>query len=630
MKRIIASFFLASMAITASAQNIQDNYSDTWVATDGLGRVMPTSKEVGKLKTDKSRTVGMFYITWHTRDNHTGHPYTADVTKILEKDDSCRFDMHRRAWNYNMFLHWGEPEYGYFLSQDEYVCRHDMSMLSDAGVDVLIMDVTNATFYWKEWEVLFGTMEKMIAEGNKVPQMCFWAYNGDVFKVVQTLYEAFYKTPKYKDLWFYWDGKPLLLYNAEPEIVDPNGKTNDFGADADYSPEVKSFFTLRNMWWGDYECKGKPYVGTEDNWCFGYSMNDTRVSAKTPAQRASLHNGQIEEMAVTPAQHPSSVVGKSWRVNTGQPELGKGDMPVKAFVPWLGKEVDNPSVYGIYFQDRWDEALEADPPFIYLNDWNEWSAGRWPGKEFLHRPMDLWFIDQYNGEFNRTIAPVKDKAFSDNYYMQMVQNIRRYKGVRPVPVNRGIANFSADGDFSKWDKISVSYYDTRGDVAHRNEDGYGNCHYTNKSGRNDIVLSRVAVGQKNICFYVCTDKNLSSWRDSHWMLLFIDADRNNRTGWCGYDYAVNLKVLDSNTTTLQKYDASTGKWQTVSVVNYALKDNKLEIQIPRASIGLTGGSLNFDFKWCDNPANLDDAISLCTDGDSAPNRRFNYRFIWER
>lgn len=97
-----------------------------------------------------------------------------------------------------------------------------MSMLADAGVDVLVMDVTNAVRYWAEWETLFTTMLKMKAEGNKVPKFCFWAFNGPVITVVQDLYDKVYKENKYKDLWFYWDDKPLLLYNAKPTL-DANG-----------------------------------------------------------------------------------------------------------------------------------------------------------------------------------------------------------------------------------------------------------------------------------------------------------------------------------------------------------------------------------------------------------------------
>ena len=41
-----------------------DLYSDTWVATDALGRTMPGIEKVGPVKDDKKRTVGFFYIAW--------------------------------------------------------------------------------------------------------------------------------------------------------------------------------------------------------------------------------------------------------------------------------------------------------------------------------------------------------------------------------------------------------------------------------------------------------------------------------------------------------------------------------------------------------------------------------------
>ena len=46
--------------------NYRDIYPDTWVATDDLGRTMPSSEEVGPVKEDKRRVTGIFYITWHS------------------------------------------------------------------------------------------------------------------------------------------------------------------------------------------------------------------------------------------------------------------------------------------------------------------------------------------------------------------------------------------------------------------------------------------------------------------------------------------------------------------------------------------------------------------------------------
>lgn len=610
----------------------------TLVATDGLGRTLPTAEQCPVRTDGKPRTVGIFYITWHTQNLHNGGPYKADVSKVLDADPKARLEWDNPQWTGPSY-HWSEPEYGYFLSQDRYVIRHDMSMLADAGVDVIILDVTNAVCYWDEWEVLLSTMEEMKAEGNRVPRFCFWAFNGNVITVVQSLYERFYRTPRYENLWFRWNGKPLLLYNEWPSVdANPGGGEKNL---ADYSPEVKDFFTLRCMWWGYWTWAGQRYVGTEDHWSFGYDLGDKKVAALSPEALCARHEGRMEQMAVTPAQHPVSIIGKSWRRETGEPELDDHDMPQRAYIPYIGEERDQPTQYGIYFQDRWDETLQVDPDFIYLNDWNEWTAGRYrqgkdpSGQADLHidflgrRDNPFYFVDQYNAEFNRTIAPMKG-GWTDNYYMQMVQNIRRYKGVAPVPENRGRQRIRIDGCFDEWnDTLLVAYSDTYGDVIHRDHDGYGNLHYTDTTGRNDIILTKVALGRKDLGFYVQTAKPLTPSTDPAWMLLLIDADCDKKTGCDGYDYIVNYAVTDSHTTTIMRYDAEAGTFGTPQAIPYAVRGNELELSIPLRYMPLMKQKDAFYFKWADNPSALD-IISISTSGDTAPNRRFAYHYRHSR
>ncbi|MCA9432279.1 MAG: hypothetical protein KC940_17335, partial [Candidatus Omnitrophica bacterium] len=306
------------------------------------------------------------------------------------------------------------------------------------------------------------------------------------------------------------------------------------------------------------------------------------------------------------------------------------------YVPWLGKTVDRPEGYGIYFQERWDEALEVDPSFIYINDWNEWTAGKYNAPEgetydFMRRKSNFRFIDQYNSEFNRSIQPMKG-GYTDNYYMQMAQNIRRYKGVRPIPKSSGENHIEINGKFDDWKSVEVEYRDTIGDTAHRDYPGYGGLHYTEDSGRNDIVASKVAIDGDKLCFYAETKEPLTPHTDPNWMLLLIDADQNHDTGWCGYDYLINKNVTDEKHTTISRYnpDSPDGPWVEAGQAAYRYTDKSLEISLPRDLLGLDGNELSFDFHWSDNPTDLKDAISLCTNGDSAPNRRFNYRFIWKR
>jgi hypothetical protein len=129
-----------------------------------------------------------------------------------------------------------------------------------------------------------------------------------------------------------------------------------------------------------------------------------------------------------------------------------------------------------------------------------------------------------------------------------------------------------------------------------------------------------------------TAEKLTSHTGNNWMLLLIDADNNSETGWYGYDFIVNKNVVDEKTTMLMRYDSDDAKnpWKEFAELNYYYGGSELELAIPRDLLGLTNDNCTFDFKWADNPLELIDPISLCTDGDTAPNRRFNYRFIWKK
>ena len=672
LKSIILSIVLFILGLNAYAQKqerklnpIRDLYSDTWVATDAIGRTMPTNEQTGDVKADKRRVVGIFYITWHTQNFHSvPSPYTGDITKILQQSPEARKQSNHPAWKrYDPHMyHYAEPEMGYFLSQDEWVIRKDISMLTDAGVDVMIMDVTNAVRYWDEWEVTFKTMQKMKAEGNPVPKFCFWAFNGPVITVVQELYDRIYKENKYPDLWFYWDGKPLLLYNSDPHhnasggwVDNPNPNYSEDIANnpndpnhnnpyytqkslTDYTNEIKEFFTLRTMWWGYYEWAGKRFIGTEDNWSFGYSLADERIQNMTPEELMSTHNGKHEQAAVTPAQHPVTMtqnpmgVGKSWTRRYGQPELNEYDMPEVGYIPYLDKTVDNPTHYGAYFQESWDYALKGDPEFLYINDWNEWTAMKFelgPGTQWLGRINPFHFVDQYNMEFNRGIQPMKG-GYTDNYYMQMAQNIRRYKGSRPIPEHTGYSECKIDGRFADWKNNTIEYRDTQGDVFHRDAKGYGGTIYTNTSGRNDIITSKVAVGEQTVSFYAETAGDITPHTDKNWMLLLIDADNNSSTGWYGYDFIVNQSVKSDRITTLMHYNSEKKEWEEVADLAMRYTNNHIELAVPRQLLNLAEDKFILDFKWADNPEELADPISLCLNGDTAPNRRFNYRLIWNK
>ena len=144
-----------------------------------------------------------------------------------------------------------------------------------------------------------------------------------------------------------------------------------------------------------------------------------------------------------------------------------------------------------------------------------------------------------------------------------------------------------------------------------------------------MVTSKIAVDAESLYVMVETAEPLTPATDPNWMLLFIDTDQNPKTGWFGYELLVNQNVVNEQETTLKRWNAETHSWDAAETLAYQVKENRLAITLPRSVLNATGDSIQFDFKWSDNATELIDPISFCTAGDTAPNRRFNYRFIFQ-
>ncbi len=208
---VFLSLFVLT-GITRAAET-WDVRSDTWVATDLLGRTLPGFEQTGPVKNDK--TVAMFYFLWLGRHGEEG-PF--DVTKILAQDPEAMRKKDSPLWG-NMYVphHWGESIFGYYVGEDEWVLRKHAQMLGDAGVDVIIFDVTNQLTYPESYRPLCKVFQEVRAAGNHAPQIAFLTPFGAPKKVVHELWNDLYSKGDYEDLWFRWEGKPLIL--ADPNYV---------------------------------------------------------------------------------------------------------------------------------------------------------------------------------------------------------------------------------------------------------------------------------------------------------------------------------------------------------------------------------------------------------------------------
>ena len=571
---LVSGAFLVCVS-TALSQS-RDTMPDTWSATDALGRALPRMAEAGEFK--PNRTVGIFYFNWQAS---FGNKAVYDIAKILKADSPVP------PWGLAHAPHyWSEPRFGYYRPDDPWVIRKQVQMLTDAGVDVLIFDATNGLTYDAEREALCLVLEQMQFEGHRVPQIAMFA-NASHNAVVQHLWETFYKPGKHRKLWFEWKGKPLLL-------TPTTGLSED----------VTTFFTIRTSWaW----TRGQPWFGDgKDKWPW------LDFAPQVPGWHYAPNKAECVPVGVS--QHATSNIGRSYHGSR---------QPVQA---------ECHPEQGLYFDEQWQHALPLDPEFIFITGWNEWVAQRFisdgtqPFQGRILPAGESFFVDLYDQEFSRDIEPMRG-GFGDNYYWQMVANIRRYKGVRPVPDASPPKTILIPGDFAQWDNLKPVYLDDQYDTAHRDHEGVpGAGRYINKTGRNDLDTMRVGYDATHLFFHVTTRESLTPSTDVDWMILLLDIDQDGKTGGLGYDYRLNQSRSASGTSSIEHWNGEA--WEATGTASLQVGANELHLAAERASLGFSSDKpLRFDFKWTDNiPAN-GDGNDFLDQGDAAPNARFNYRFV---
>ena len=546
-----------------------------WPATDSLLRSLPDPAEVPEPRPD--RFVGIFYFLTHGRDIAV---LPNDISKILPLDADILSKPDSPLWGPRGPYYWGQPLYGYYDSRDPWVLRRHATLLADAGVDTVIFDTTNRLTYPHVYTEICRVWSQMLRQGGRVPRLCFMV-NTKAGETADEIYRDLYQPGLYSELWFRWQGKPLL-------ICDPRQA----------SEEVRQFFTLRKAHW--------PFSmeNTHNGWYWEATYPQPYSYDDDPAK--------AEQVNVSVAQNLHKTTGKP--VNMSQ-RTARG----RSFHDGQQSLAPGSAEQGHNFQEQWQRALELDPPFVMITGWNEWTASK-----FRRPGQPVVFVDQFDQEFSRDIEPVKG-LHGDNYYYQMVANIRRYKGAPPLPVASAPKTIRLDGGFEQWSDVGPDFTDHAFDNDHR-DFGRGEVHYTNTSGRNDITLCKVARDAACVHFYAKTRQPLTPHTDPNWMWLLIDADQNPQTGWEGYDFLLN-RTPDGKGTWLEK-NVGGWTWERVARVSLVVEGNELMLTVPRAVLGLPDGdAARFDFKWWDNSQKPGEIMDTYLSGDVAPDGRFNFRYL---
>lgn len=565
---------------------IRNVHETTWALTDDLGRRAATYEETGPVREGKK--VGMFYWTWH-HDFETTEPF--NNSEFAKEHPEVKHDYYNSLWPKTATkYYWNEPLFGYYGGTDYWVYRKHAEMLASAGVDAIFFDTTNNRSTWRrQYTVLFSALHDARADGVNAPKVCFMTNfsptNVHAKENIKRIYLGAYKEGKWSDLWFYWDGKPLIL--AYTDMLEP---VMDDPEDAALMEEIKSFFTFRGP---------QPSYTTgqvADNqwgWLEIYPQNGYTKKA----------DGTYEEATVGVAANHSYIKHELTAMND---EYAMG----RSYTSVLGQDKTQGAYkYGYFFSEQLKQALSIDPELMFIDGWNEWTAGRnsqWCG-------VANAFPDTYDNEGSRDMEPTKGDM-KDNYFALLVDAVRKFKGTEKRAA-LGEEKTIDITDFSDWNSVTPTFYGYRGKYD-RNYMGYGKVMYENYTARNNVTESKVSRDGEKLYFYAKASENITAPEGGSWMKIYIDSDRNRATGWEGYDYVINTPA-PGDVSRL----ASDGTAQKIGSAEYNVSGTELAVGVTRALLGVTG-TVDMEFKWVDNAQG--DILNWYSDGSVTPIGRFNF------
>lgn len=578
-----------------------DDYTFTLnslTATDALGRTLPrvSGSEDGKY-------VGLFYFLWHGQ--HAADK-PRNVTELLKTNYNDLFDAspNNTVVPYGSWLHYQEPLYGYYSSTDEWVMRKHIEMFIAAEVDFLVMDFTNGVGYWQPLTKFMDLLLEYKTAGWDVPEITFYI-NVEAQKVTSQVYNKVYNNKTYKDLVFYGNSnKPIII--SVPHLL---------------TDKLKNFFDVRaSQWYRDqYPTTTFPYWTFSRDWKVYTDMVNISVAQTGTAFSYVFESWDGKE-------HPA------WGRGYSSSNPKNGDV--------------NAILRGDNFQEGWDAAIRLDPDIVFITGWNEWVVQKRNLGEHMPDlcPYDFPdYTDNFNVEYSRDLEMTKvstyvkgkdgsytQEGYGDNYYLQLVYNIRKYKGILSANSSSDPKSVSIDldGSLSQWEQVSTRYVTLSSDKVARDSAGfYENTHYTQAKPDNFIQDVKVTFDNQNIYFNVRTKENVTAHKKgaTNWMNLFIGVNGSHQGSWESFNYVVNRNPKSSTVTSLEAF-TGTNTYATKSVcdIEYRVQGKSILFQIPRSALGLTENAFGFTFKVADGIQEESNILDYYVSGESFPMGRMAY------
>jgi len=546
----------------------------------------------------KGRQVGMFFFLW------IGQPCAPDiydVTKILAMPNGLKLLSDPKfqdksispPWNAHF---WGEPLWGYYNSEDEWVIRKQIQMLTIAGVDFIFFDVTNAVIYKNVYMKILAVIDEYQKNGWNPPKVVFYTHSHS-FQAVRQLYSELYQPNLYSDTWYRVDGKPMIMAytDAADDLREASQRNDTSYQPGTLSGEILNFFHfLKPQWPFD------PVYPDGFPWCEFIFPQPLHTQSSVMAVAAATAPNPPFSFSLT---HPGWI---SW---------GRG------WDPATRQNVAADVSKGTFFQSQWDRALSVDPEMISVCGWNEWIGYKqqvdWTGDEWI-------LVDEVNQEYSRDIEPMTG-GHQDSFYLQLIRNIRRYKGMGETAEPETAKTIDITGSLSQWG--DVKYAVRNMDEKFIARDSYGGAQtvrYTQAAPVNKLLEIRVSHDAKNVYIYLKGKDKFSDYTgDENWLNIFVGTGEPAKKGWESYEYVIGRKIGNGDAS-VDKFNsgfsaANTGK------ARFIQNKEVIQLSIPRSAIGLSNGT-RFYFKVAMDVTGPSDIMNCYQSGSTMPMGRLSYMY----
>ena len=590
-----------------------DDYSTGFMRTSATDDY---DRSFGEVTDYNGNVVGIFYFLWLSQAS-----VTTNVDSYIEDGNVEAVLTGDEVGMAPAFTYWGEPMYGFYQVEDEWVVRKHVELFINAGLDFICFDCTNNDFYQAAAKAVLDVLLEYAEMGYDVPRAMFMT-NSDSTLMTENIYNAFYRRDTYDAVWFYGNGdKPWIISSYA-------------GSDAN----ILDRFYFKPAQWPNrsYNENGFPWI----SWHYPQETytdreNDYTIMSVSVSQHTGI-GGSLSDAGVTGINFSISGLFAPYNYDTLSDSLKarvSSETATKYYnYNWgrgysheTGSNDYDSALANVNFEEQWDSALQnEDVNLVFVTGWNEWIAQK-QSKDPLLGSSYGYFVDTFITEFSRDIE-MMNGGYLDNCYLQLVANIREYKGVgygTQVTRNATVAKGTDLFDLSNWSAAPV-YKDLVGETEPRAALGAGGNYYTNDTGRNDIQEVRVASDEEYVYFLVAAAEDITAKEaaDTRWMNVFIGIE-GAEGGWNGLQYVVN-RSLDGTTASLDKIE--NGAYASVGTAATVVSGRYMLVQVAKKSLGIEGDEFGIVFKVTDNLQKDFDVTDLYTNGDAAPIGRINYSY----